>query len=51
LDAIVYLVVVVVFAVIAVRIGMMLAPFVGRLSPADDAAETADAADDTEEPG
>lgn len=41
-----FLVVVVLVAVVAVRIGMMLAPFVGRLSPADD-----EAADDTEEPG
>jgi hypothetical protein len=35
-EIVVFLVIVVVFAVIAVRIGMMLAPAVGRMSPPDD---------------
>jgi hypothetical protein len=38
----VFLVVVVVIAVVAVRIGIMLAPAVGRLSPPDDDEEPRD---------
>lgn len=62
-DAVVFLLVTGVFAVLAVRIGMMLAPLIGRMSPdagPGDAAETRDAPADgdgtrddgpTKEPG
>ncbi len=42
MDAVIFLVIAVVFAILAVRIGIILAPLVGRLSSDEDDEETRD---------
>lgn len=42
MEAVIFLVVAVVFAIVAVRIGIILAPLVGRLSSHEDDEETRD---------
>jgi hypothetical protein len=49
MEIVIYLVIVVVIAVLAVRIGMIVAPLVGRMAPADDADDGGGSAD-AEEP-